>query len=389
MAKVFESIAKQEKVFSNENIKPTTSNEVNKINTQTKQSFKRKAQTDETIECFRCGYTGHRASSDKCPAIGKTCNKCGGRNHFGSKCKSKRRVQMKAVNNNVKSETKPETNTNEELQQTKRLKLNDNIVKFITDNSDDYVFCIHSGDPGNTIECKIGQVETKAIVDSGSRYNLMDHKLWHELKTKKIVVSNQQKDTDKVFKAYGGHPLPVVGMFEAQIEVNGKQTNAEFYVIKEKGQFLIGWETATILGILKIGHTINTIDEEKDSKMQPMGKMKDIIVDIPLRENAVPVAQSYRRVPVPLEAAVDKKIDQLLQQGIIEPVKGPSKWISPVVAIPKDDGQDLRICIDMRRANEAVERENYPLPTMENFLPYLAKAKRFSKLDIKQAFHQV
>lgn len=63
------------------------------------------------------------------------------------------------------------------------------------------------------------------------------------------------------------------------------------------------------------------------------------------------MTQPYRRVPVALEEAVDKKIDELLKQGIIEVVNGPSKWISPVVVVPKENY--VRICVDMRRANEA------------------------------------
>lgn len=104
-------------------------------------------------------------------------------------------------------------------------------------------------------------------------------------------------------------------------------------------------------------------------------------------KDAIPVAQPYRRVPVALEKAVYEKMDELLKQGVIERVKKPSKWISPVVVAPK--GDDIRLCIDMRRANEAVERENYPLPTMEDFLPHLNKGKIFTKLDVKNAFHQV
>lgn len=43
----------------------------------------------------------------------------------------------------------------------------------------------------------------------------------------------------------------------------------------------------------------------------------------------------------------------------------------------------------MRRANEAVKRENHPLPTMEDFMPHLGKGKFFTKLDVKSAYHQV
>lgn len=36
----------------------------------------------------------------------------------------------------------------------------------------------------------------------------------------------------------------------------------------------------------------------------------------------------------------------------------------------KADG-DIRLCVDMRRANQVVERENHSLPTMEDILPHL------------------
>lgn len=43
----------------------------------------------------------------------------------------------------------------------------------------------------------------------------------------------------------------------------------------------------------------------------------------------------------------------------------------------------------MRRANGAILRENHPLPTMDQLLPKMRNAKYFTKLDIKDAFHQV
>lgn len=43
----------------------------------------------------------------------------------------------------------------------------------------------------------------------------------------------------------------------------------------------------------------------------------------------------------------------------------------------------------MRMANAAIKRENYPLPTMDTLLPHFRQAKYFSKLDIKNAFHQI
>lgn len=247
------------------------------------------------------------------------------------------------------------------------------------------MFCI-SAPNNNEVRCKIGGVETHGVIDSGSKYNLMDQVTWETLKAGKIVVEDQRKYTDKTFKAYGGHTLEIVGVFMAVIEIGPRTENVEFYVIKGTGKLLIGRDTAERLGILKISCTVGKVDSTEE-QLGPMSKIKDVMVEIPIKSDAKPVAQPYRRVPVPLEAAIDKKIEELLAQEIIEEVNGPSEWISPVVPVPKGDG--VRICIDMRRANEAVERENHPLPTMEDFLPHIGKGKFYSKLDVKNAFHQV
>lgn len=77
-----------------------------------------------------------------------------------------------------------------------------------------------------------------------------------------------------------------------------------------------------------------------------------------------PIAQSYRRVPNVIEDKVDQKIDKLAQ-GITEKVNEPSKWVSPMVLVLT--GDDVHICIDMRRANEEVERENHSLTVLKCF----------------------
>ena len=58
------------------------------------------------------------------------------------------------------------------------------------------------------------------------------------------------------------------------------------------------------------------------------------------------------------------------------------------MVVPKQDG-DIRICVGMRRANEAIERERHPIPTIEEVLHDLNESTVFSKLDLKWGFHQV
>ena len=48
-----------------------------------------------------------------------------------------------------------------------------------------------------------------------------------------------------------------------------------------------------------------------------------------------------------------------------------------------------RICIDMRGANEAIEREKHPISIIEEVLHDLNGSTVFRKLDLKWGFHQV
>jgi hypothetical protein len=98
-----------------------------------------------------------------------------------------------------------------------------------------------------------------------------------------------------------------------------------------------------------------------------------IEIDIPIDRSILPVSQ---------EPAVDAKIDELLEQDIIEPVDEPSGWVSPMGIIVKPYNE-IRLCIDIRRANKAVIREQHPLPTVDDLLTKLQGSKYYSSLDIK------
>ena len=55
---------------------------------------------------------------------------------------------------------------------------------------------------------------------------------------------------------------------------------------------------------------------------------------------------------------------------------------------PKKDG-GLRICVDMREANIAIERERHLMPTIQDFKTEVNGARFFSKIDLAQAYHQL
>lgn len=315
-----------------------------------------------SVACSRCGR-GHSSDSRDCPARTQRCKKCGFSGHYRKFCRTrvnKRKHDDATFKNNSFVAKKPRIDSAEKI---------------------DDIFLLDGDD---TITCTLGGEKVDMLIDSGSKCNIISDVTWEMLKANNIRVKSQVKCSDKKFMAYGSKkPLVVLGSFTSYIKIGSGAglDEATFYVIKNGTRNLLGKDTATKLGVLKLGLAINTIDGA-------FPKFKGIQINIPIDKSIQPVSQPCRRVPIPLESRINDKIQELIITDIIEPVDGPSDWISPLVPVLKSDG-DVRICVDIRRANQAIIRENYPLPTMEQLTPKFRKANLFSKLDLKNSFHQL
>ena len=56
----------------------------------------------------------------------------------------------------------------------------------------------------------------------------------------------------KIYDYGNDKPLNVAGCFNANVSVNDKCVHADFFVVEEKGQALLGKQAAFDLGILQI-----------------------------------------------------------------------------------------------------------------------------------------
>ena len=113
--------------------------------------------------------------------------------------------------------------------------------------------------------------------------------------------------------------------------------------------------------------------------------MNDYQVKIHVDSDIKPVAQHTRKVPFSLRKKGEKTLRELEQIDIIEKVQGPTPWVSPIVVVPKPSGE-IRLCVDMRRANEAIIRERHPIPTVDEVLQDMTQICVFSKLDLKWGY---
>ena len=195
-------------------------------------------------------------------------------------------------------------------------------------------------------------------------------------------------------------PLPIVETFSTDVRANEHElSNVQFSVIEGKGHACLGHETALKLNVLRIGPNVtnvchvNTLQpsilEEFPEVTEGFGKLKDFKLKIPTDRIVTPVIQSVCRVPYHLGDMLEKKPDELGSLDITEKVNGPTDWLSPVVHVPKNNGKDIRLCVDMGAANTAVKRECFPIPTVDEVIQELNQSCVFSKLDLKMGYFQI
>ena len=107
-----------------------------------------------------------------------------------------------------------------------------------------------------------------------------------------------------------------------------------------------------------------------------------------LKPGATPKFLKARSVPFAMKEAIEAELDRLERAGVVEKVTH-SKWAAPVVPVPKGDGR-LRLCGDYKvTINPALEVDQYPLPKPDDLFATLAGGKRFTKIDLTQAYQQM
>ena len=121
-----------------------------------------------------------------------------------------------------------------------------------------------------------------------------------------------------------------------------------------------------------------------------VGKFNGSKIKLHINKNVTPVAQKARRIPFNLRQKVEAELEHLRKHDIIEDVLGePTPWVSPIVVVRKNNNEDqVRLCIDMRQPNKAIEWTRHPLPCLDDLMHDLQGSKLFCKLDMNKAFLQ-
>ena len=110
--------------------------------------------------------------------------------------------------------------------------------------------------------------------------------------------------------------------------------------------------------------------------------------NITVDQSYTPGVHAPRRLPIAICELVQEKLDEIEADDIIAKVAEPTPWVSSMLVVRKKNG-DVHICIDAHALNKAVKICYYPMPTIEEIVARLPRAKIFSVLDEKSGFWQV
>ncbi len=203
-----------------------------------------------------------------------------------------------------------------------------------------------------------------------------------------------------MLKLYDQTTIRPVGTTVLQCQAsNGIKKRIRFEVLENAPTSLLSGKASEALQLIQFSeeHILHDVTAEtaltKDTVLQ---EYKDVFTGlgklpgayhIQVDEAVKPVQHTRRRVPIPVREELKAKLQSLEDQNIIARVEQPTPWINSMVVVKKPN--KLRICLDPQDLNKAICRNHYPIPTIEEVAPRLAKAKVFSVVDAKDGFLQV
>ena len=209
-----------------------------------------------------------------------------------------------------------------------------------------------------------------------------------------IDLKIQLKPTDKVLLGPCNYRMNCKGEFTVTLAYNQTSTKETVYVVESLARPLLSRSAAVKLNLISRLCELTTDDykakvmRDYPQLFEGLGTMKDEYT-IKLKDDAKPFALTVpRKVPMPLYEETKHEIERMLKSAVISPVDHPTDWCAPVVVTPKPNGK-IRMCVDLTKFNEYVQRENHPLPSVDLTLGKLAGAKYFSKLDANSGFWQI
>ncbi len=360
-----------------------------------RQQQKPQPRTNIVDRCQGCGSPNHRTKDPMCRALGNSCHKCNGPDHFGACCRNQANRgnhQTRGYNRGAARGQRGSGRGNKPQQwrsQTSTVQLEDFTLGC----------CGLKGQQAQLIKefwVKTGNTDfipVAFLVDTGADTTLISQET-----CRKLGRSIQYQPVNQKLTSVDGTPLKgYIGTFRSKIGFGGRIAEGDIHVVRGTKNNVLG---NNFLGPLQVkidcrARTVAAVQSTQEALLkefpqltkETMGTYHGSAHRIQLSPEAVPFAARVRPIPLGMRDAAQEEIREMDRQGIWKPVDH-SDWAHPMVTVPKKTGA-VRITTDLTKLNQFVIPDRFPLPRIKDILLNLSGSRVFSKLDLRKGYFHI
>ena len=325
-----------------------------------------------------CSCCGKRHPSSICRFKNATCYACGKVGHIKSVCRS-RRLETTTKSNQQVNCMQPEE---------------DSTTNTVSEDYEEYtMFNLEKEKKVQPLRASV-LIDGNPLsmeVDTGAALSVVSEETW-----KKLGKDRELEFSDVILRTYSGEVIQVLGKQTVDVQYKDQSYALPIYIVAGSGPALFGrnwmkfihldWREMHMIGQL---HLESVLEKHSQLFCPDLGTLNGYKVHLYVDKNIKLVFCKPRSVPYAMRSKVNAELDRLVAEGIIEAVP-ISDWAAPIVPVLKQDKSSVRICGDFRlTVNKAVKLDRYPIPKIEDLFAKLSGGKRFSKLDLSQAYQQL
>ena len=311
--------------------------------------------------CDKCGFEKRRSHArGSCPAKQQRCRKCNRIGHFERACRQKIHY---VEDNRVERRFHDRDDRDEDIR-------NDMEKVFLgaVDVQEQNGY-----EPPWKVNILVNGSRVNFKIDSGADVNVMSKKQYLSLNPLPELKQNRAK-----LDGVGGQ-LKNLGYFQTEVEYRNQKYCVDMFVVDHDSPSLMSRSLACEMNLIK------RVDDVTSS----IGLMQCDPVKIHVKRDAIPYSVSTpRRIPLPMMAKVENELNRMENEGVIIKQTEPTEWCSPIVPVLKPNGQ-VRLCVDLKKLNMAIERERYVIPTLQDIFHNMNGSAVFTSLDAASGYWQM
>ena len=244
--------------------------------------------------------------------------------------------------------------------------------------------------PPIQVDVEIDNHPLRMEVDTGAAYSLISESTYNELwPTRALTKSDIRLCT------YSGEAMQVLGCCQVNVHYQSQASQEPLLIVGGAGPNLMGrnWLKNIRLDWSQINHVessaLKSLLYKHEAVFQGgLGELKGYQARILVNADAKPHFCKAQSVPYAYRELVEKELDCLVAEKILEPVQY-AEWASPIVPVLKAD-KTIRVCGDFKQTiNPVSPLDSHPIPKVEDLFASFAGGKFFSKIDLSQAYQQV